>query len=61
MCTTSVECKIVISAMLKVMNGMDPDIISENLGWVLVKSWLGCVEVGCIGMWVDHGETLSCD
>jgi hypothetical protein len=47
--------------MLKVMNGMDPDIISENLGWVLVKSWLGCVEVGCIGMWVDHGETPSCD
>jgi hypothetical protein len=28
-----------------------------NLGWVLVKSWLGCVEVGFIRLWVGHDET----
>jgi hypothetical protein len=28
MCTTSVECKIVITVMLTVMSGMDPHMIS---------------------------------
>jgi hypothetical protein len=32
--------------------------ISGNLGWVLVKSWLGCVEVDFIRLWVGYGETL---
>jgi hypothetical protein len=32
MCTTSTECKIVITAVLTVMNGMDPHMISGNLG-----------------------------
>jgi hypothetical protein len=32
MCTTSVECKTVITAMLTVMSGMDPHIISGNIG-----------------------------
>jgi hypothetical protein len=31
-CTTSVECKIVITVMLTIMSGMDPHMISENLG-----------------------------
>jgi hypothetical protein len=31
-CTTSAECKIVITAMLTVMSGMDPHMISGNLG-----------------------------
>jgi hypothetical protein len=57
-CTTSVECKTVITAVLMVMNGMDPHMISGNLGWIFVKSWLGCVEVGFIRLWVSHGETL---
>jgi hypothetical protein len=34
--------------MLTVMSGMDPHMISENVGWVLVKSWFGCVKVGFI-------------
>jgi hypothetical protein len=34
--------------MLMVMSGMDPHMISGNLGWVFVKSSLGCVEVGFI-------------
>jgi hypothetical protein len=41
-----------------VMSGMDPHMISRNLGWVLFMSWLGCVEVDCIRLWVNHGETL---
>jgi hypothetical protein len=30
MCTTSIECKIVIIAVLIVMSGMDPHMISET-------------------------------
>jgi hypothetical protein len=56
-CTTSAECKTVITVVLTVMSGMDPHMISENLGWVFVTSWLGCVEVGFIRLWVGHGET----
>jgi hypothetical protein len=49
-CTTSVECKTIIIAMLIVMSDMDPHMISGNLGWVLlslglvVSKWvlLGC-------------------
>jgi hypothetical protein len=37
-CTTFAECKIVITAMLTVMSGMDLHTISENLGWVFVES-----------------------
>jgi hypothetical protein len=57
MCTTSIECKIVITVMLSVISGMDPHMISGNLGWVFVKSWLDCVEVDFIRLWVGHGET----
>jgi hypothetical protein len=55
-CTTSTTCKTIITAMLTVMSDMDPHMISGNLGWVFVKSWLGCVEVGFIRLWVSHGE-----
>jgi hypothetical protein len=34
-CTTSAECKTVITVVLTVMSYMDPHMISENLGWVL--------------------------
>jgi hypothetical protein len=57
-CTTSVECKTIIIAVLMVMSGMDPHMISGNLGWVFVMSWLGCVKVCFIRLWVGHGETL---
>jgi hypothetical protein len=40
-CTTSTVCKTVITAALMVMSGMDPHMISGNLGWVMVKSWVG--------------------
>jgi hypothetical protein len=46
MCTTSVECKTVIAAMLIVMSGMDPHMISGNtrFGSVGLSKWilLGC-------------------
>jgi hypothetical protein len=52
-CTTSTECKTIITVVLTVMNGMDPHMISGNLGWVLlslgwvVSKWvlLGCGSV----------------
>jgi hypothetical protein len=33
-CTTSAECKIVITAVLMVMSGMDPHMIRETRVWV---------------------------
>jgi hypothetical protein len=51
MCTTSADCKTVITAMLIVMSGMDPHMFGLVwLGWV--------VEVDFIRLWVGHGETL---
>jgi hypothetical protein len=51
MCTTSADCKTVITAMLIVMSGMDPNMFGLVwLGWV--------VEVDFIRLWVGHGETL---
>jgi hypothetical protein len=40
-CTTSVECKTVITVVLMVMSGMDPHMISGNTGFGL--GWLGWV------------------
>jgi hypothetical protein len=31
-CTTSIECKTVITAVLMIMSGMDPHMISGNTG-----------------------------
>jgi hypothetical protein len=59
MCTTSAECKTVITAVLMVMSGMDPHMIRWNLRWVwfgwLWFGWL--VKVDLIGWWVGHVET----
>jgi hypothetical protein len=44
MCTTSAECKTIITAMLIVMSGMDPHMISgTRVGLVKLGlvSWLG--------------------
>jgi hypothetical protein len=55
-CTTSAKCKTVITAVLTVMSGMDPHMISGNPGFGLV--WFGWfVEVDLIRLWVGHGET----
>jgi hypothetical protein len=61
-CTTSAECKTIIIAMLIVMSGMDPHMISGNLGWVFVKSWLGCVELfflGCGSVMVSLRDAIE--
>ena len=50
MCTTSAECKTVIIAVLTVMSGMDPHMISWNLGWV----WFGLVWL-VLSKWVSLG------
>jgi hypothetical protein len=34
-----------------------PHMISGNLGWVMVKSWVGLYRRGIISLWVGHGET----
>jgi hypothetical protein len=45
MCTTSAECKTVITTMLMVKSGMDPHMISRDSGWfgngsiVRTSSW----------------------
>jgi hypothetical protein len=44
-CTTSAECKTVITTVLTVMSDMDPHMISWNLRWV----WL------VLSMWVSLG------
>jgi hypothetical protein len=48
-CTTSAECKTVITAVLTVMSSMDPHMISGNIGFGLVglSKWilLGCGSV----------------
>jgi hypothetical protein len=56
MCTTSAECKTVITAVLTVVSGMDPHMISWNLRWVWF-GLIGFVEVGFLRLWVGHGET----
>jgi hypothetical protein len=56
MCTTSIECKNVITAMLTVMSGMNPHMIRWNLRWVWF-GLVGFVEVDLIRLWVSHGET----
>jgi hypothetical protein len=38
-CTASAECKTVITVMLTIMSGMDPHMISGNLGF----GWVGLI------------------
>jgi hypothetical protein len=41
-CTTSAECKTIITALLTVMSGMDPHMISGT--------WVGLVESGMVSL-----------
>jgi hypothetical protein len=49
-CTTSAECKPIITAVLTVMSGMDPHMNSGSPGF----GWF--VKVDLIRLWVGHGE-----
>jgi hypothetical protein len=48
-CTTSAECKIVVTTGLMVMSGMDPHMIRWNLRWVWfgLVGWLKWISLGC--------------
>jgi hypothetical protein len=56
MCTKSAECKTAMRAVLMVMSGMDPHMISWNLRCVRFDL-VGLVEVGFFWLWVGHGGT----
>jgi hypothetical protein len=47
-CTTSAECKTVITVVLTVMSGMDPHMISGNPGF----GWVGLVD---LSKWIVLG------
>jgi hypothetical protein len=57
MCTKSAECKTAMRAVLMVMSGMDPHMISWNLRCVRFDL-VGLVEVGFFWLWVGHGGTM---
>jgi hypothetical protein len=57
MCTTSIECKTVMTATLMVMSDMDPHMISGTRDLVGLSLGLGFVKVGFIRLWVGQGET----
>jgi hypothetical protein len=48
-CTTSIECKTVITVVLMVMSGMDPHMIRWNLRWVWFGfvGWSKWISLGC--------------
>jgi hypothetical protein len=48
-CTTSAECKTVITVVLTVMSGMDPHMISGNprFGWVGLVDLSKRIVLGC--------------
>jgi hypothetical protein len=50
-CTTSAECKTIITAVLTVMSGIDPHMISWNLRWV----WFGLVWLVGLWKWISLG------
>jgi hypothetical protein len=55
-CTTSAECKTIVTSVLTVMSGMDPHMISGTWVEFWLSFWLGRVEVGFTRLWVSHGE-----
>jgi hypothetical protein len=62
-CTTSAECKTVITAALTVMSGMDPHMISGNLGWFYLLSLCWVVSkwilVGCGSVMVRLRDAIE--
>jgi hypothetical protein len=49
MCTTSVECKTIITSVITVMSDMNPHMISGTWDGFWLCLWLGRVEVGLLG------------
>jgi hypothetical protein len=55
-CTASTECKTIITAVLTVMSGMDPYMISGNTGFWFGFGLVGLSKWMFIRLWVGHGE-----
>jgi hypothetical protein len=53
MCTTSAECKTIITVMLTVKSGMDPHMFSQYSGWFKIV-WLLGFPVGARISWSNH-------
>jgi hypothetical protein len=60
-CTTSAECKTVITAMLTVMSGMDPHMISGNpgFGWVGLVGLSKWILLGCGSVMVRLSDAIE--
>jgi hypothetical protein len=50
-CTSSAECKTIITVVIPVMSGMDPHMIRWNLRWV----WIGLVWLVGLWKWISLG------
>jgi hypothetical protein len=60
-CTTSAKCKTVITAVLTVMSGMDPHMISGNpgFGWVGLVGLLNWIVLGCGSVTVKLHDAIE--
>jgi hypothetical protein len=60
-CTTSAKCKTIITAMLTVMSGMDPHMISENprFGWVGLVGLSQWILLGCGSVMVRLRDAIE--
>jgi hypothetical protein len=60
-CTTSAECKTVIIAMLAVMSGMEPHMISGNpgFGWVVLVGLSKWILLGCGSVMVRLRDAIE--
>jgi hypothetical protein len=55
--TTSAECKTIIIAVLMVMSGMDPHMMSGTCDEFFIKSLVGLCQSWFIRLFVSHGKT----
>jgi hypothetical protein len=61
MCTASAECKTIITAVLMVMSGMDPHMISGNpgFGWVGLVGLSKWILLGCGSVMVRLRDAIE--
>jgi hypothetical protein len=60
-CAASAECKTIITAVLTVMSGMDPHMISGNpgFGWVGLVGLLKWISLGCGSVMVRLRDAIE--
>jgi hypothetical protein len=61
MCTTSTECKTIITVVLTVISGMDPHMISGNpgFGWVGLVGLSKWILLSCGSITVRLGDAIE--